>query len=610
MTQPIPREVARGVAMSPALTDFLNLNNPNSAFGKVFSGINISIAELETANATLQAAVDTNADGIADNAALISSNYTALADADSALATRALALETSVNHPTTGLATKAAISYVDSATSTLSGSIASTETTLRTEYQNADTALQGTLQADIDTRATIVQLNTVESNLNGSIATSETTLRAEFAAADTALETGLQTNIDAKASITYVDTADASLSGAISTSETTLRAEYQAADATLQTGIDNNAADIVTTQASVTTEATARADGDSANAALITALDAAYQAADSTLQTDINTRATINYVDTADASLSAAQATSETTLRSEYQASDTILKSDVAAALPNLLPARWQTFDADHHPGVGVARGFKAGTGTTNPYTGALAYKLIPNTNPDGSVYLYFGGDESGSPNIFDLMLPAGKKYLIGLDISISAGSNASVSVRPLVTNNTEFISGSGLTGSGTSEIDLTNATASLWNLRLVVDGLEAGVEHTAQIWFFGLSIIEKREGVTSAPVIPSNELTAARKLAGVEPGADVTSSSAAFTSEQSTRASEDAALASSITALDAAYQSADSALQGNIDTEEAARIAGDAALQTDVNTRATITYVDTADASLSGALSRPARRR
>ena len=655
MTQPIPREVAHGVPMSPALTAFLNLNNPNSAFGKVFSGINISIADLETANATLQADIDTNADGIADNTALISSNYTALANADSALATRTLTLETSVNHPTTGLSTKAAISYVDSATSTLEGSIASTETTLRTEYQNADTTLQGTLQADIDTRATITQLNTVESNLNGSIATSETTLRAEFAAADTALETGLQTNIDAKASITYVDTADASLSGAISTSETTLRAEYQAADATLQTGIDNNAADIVTTQASVTTEATARADGDNANAALITALDAAYQSADSTLQSDIATKASITYVDTADASLSAAQATSETTLRAEYQAGDsaTAVRLDNRAnAAGGLLP-NWNFAELDSEDKPAGIREIESTTNRSRLY--------VPTS---GGMGINGAGDATLAFGFPAIPIDHKKQYRVTIRHESTASSTNGLYLR-MQELNAALQSGQTHIGLSSSGAHLADRTSFV---NFVSDGPMPGTSivedtylytPTAGTRFASFSMyswsaftgnyevesvqindtseaLEGRVTTTEAGIVTNataiaNEtgarasqdtaITAAYQSADstlqgnidTEEAARisgdnaldtrVTSTEASVVTNASAIASESSSRASQDTAITAAYQAGDTTLQGNIDAEEAARIAGDAGLQTDVNARATITYVDAADASLSGAL-------
>jgi hypothetical protein len=141
---------------------------------------------------------------------------------------------------------------------------ATLSTTLTTAYQAADTALEGTLQADIDTRATIVYVDSVESSLTGSIATQYSTITAEYTAVTDAIAGDVTTNT---ASISSEASARASADTAIASDVTSLTAT-----------VSTNTGNISTNASSISTESSARASGDSANASSITTLEATVAA--------------------------------------------------------------------------------------------------------------------------------------------------------------------------------------------------------------------------------------------------------------------------------------------------------------------------------------------
>jgi hypothetical protein len=107
----------------------------------------------------------------------------------------------------------------------------------------------------------------VASDAEGARAALSTTLTTAYTAADTALEGTLQADIDTRATIVYVDSVESSLEGSIATQYSTITAEYTAIT-------DGIAGDVSTNAASISTEASARASGDSANASSITTLEA------------------------------------------------------------------------------------------------------------------------------------------------------------------------------------------------------------------------------------------------------------------------------------------------------------------------------------------------
>lgn len=102
-----------------------------------------------------------------------------------------------------------------------------------------------------------------------------------------------------------------------------LQTAYQLADSGLQTQI-NSRATITYVNTAVSNEAGARASA-------IATLEAEYQAADSALQTAINSRATITYVDDAIAGEEAARATAISQLRAEFEAADDVLGTAILA---------------------------------------------------------------------------------------------------------------------------------------------------------------------------------------------------------------------------------------------------------------------------------------
>lgn len=129
---------------------------------------------------------------------------------------------------------------------------------LETDYTAADGALSTAyISADA----------VVASDAEGARAALSTTLTTAYTAADTALEGTLQADIDTRATIVYVDSVESSLEGSIATQYSTITAEYTAIT-------DGIAGDVSTNAASISTEASARASGDSANASSITTLEA------------------------------------------------------------------------------------------------------------------------------------------------------------------------------------------------------------------------------------------------------------------------------------------------------------------------------------------------
>ncbi len=98
------------------------------------------------------------------------------------------------------------------------------------------------------------------------------------------------------------------------------------------------------------------------------------------------------------------------------------------------------------------------------------------------------------------------------------------------------------------------------------------------------LAMLRMRSSITT--------LTAAYEAADSAIQGQVTTNAASIVTEESARASGDAANASSITTLTAAYEAADSAIQGQVTTnaasivtEESARASGDSANASSITT-------------------------
>ena len=243
------------------------------------------------------------------------------------------------------------------------GARATLQQALETAYQAADTSLQNTLQADIDTRATLVQLTATESTLNGSIAqiqsdlTSETTARtsgdATNAAGVATNATGIASNLAAiglntaeianKASISQLTAAETTASTATALVQTNLNAETAlraSGDTTNSNAIAVNVADIATNATDIATNLASIGVNqvDILNRATLSQLTAAETTAasatalvqsnlnaetalrasgDSGLQADIDTRATNTRVDSVETAAAAASATNASNLTAE-----------------------------------------------------------------------------------------------------------------------------------------------------------------------------------------------------------------------------------------------------------------------------------------------------
>lgn len=123
-----------------------------------------AIQSLTTSFSALVATYSTNA---ASTAAAIITEQTTRADAVSAVASRATVLEAAVNHPTTGLATRASVSYVDSASATQTAAIASSSTVLTAAFQAADAATLSSAQAYVGTYT--YAKSTIDSNIASAV---------------------------------------------------------------------------------------------------------------------------------------------------------------------------------------------------------------------------------------------------------------------------------------------------------------------------------------------------------------------------------------------------------------------------------------------------------
>ncbi len=206
---------------------------------------------------------------------------------------------------------------------------------------------------------------------------------------------------------------------------------------------------------------------------------------------------------------------------SEDEAANTALNP----VLGNLIPAKWQVIDGTNYPGVGVARCFRQGTSLLNPFTGEAAFKVVPDSPPGGSVYVYFAGNQTPQVTELEIFLSPGV-YLLGVDCHLYRGNNTSAVLHPqLVWDGGSLLSSGSLTTSGTVVFDLTGQPARRYQLRINIDDLTANEEGTLQAWIYGLSMLP-RVGNTSdiLPVRPGGEMSAAHRLASVGWDADETS--------------------------------------------------------------------------------------
>ena len=187
---------------------------------------------------------------ISTNEASITTEATARADADSALASSITALTSTVNSNTSSI-TNEATTRADADTS-LATSISTLATTV--DLNSSNISIESTTRADADTAlATSITALTSTVSSNASAITSEATTRST---ADTALAT----------SITSLTSTVVSNTGAITT-EATARAD---ADTALATTIASLTTTVNSNTSAITTEATARADADTALAEDIT----------------------------------------------------------------------------------------------------------------------------------------------------------------------------------------------------------------------------------------------------------------------------------------------------------------------------------------------------
>jgi hypothetical protein len=251
-------------ALSSSITSLTTtVNNNDSAQtaalqNEATTRANADIAE-SNARTTLAARVTATEGNISINAANLVTEQNTRASADSALASRATALEASVNSGTTGLATKASVTYVDQAEADAISTAASA-----TQLVQAQLNTGGTTQLAIAAAQT--QANTAVSNA----ATAQTTANTAVANAATAQTTANTAVSNAATAQTAANTANTALTnlasdGILSPSEKPSVVQNYTVITGEQAGIDAQA-----TSYGITTEKT---NYDAAVSALTTYLN-------------------------------------------------------------------------------------------------------------------------------------------------------------------------------------------------------------------------------------------------------------------------------------------------------------------------------------------------
>lgn len=224
-----------------------------------------SVNSLASRATALESTVNSVTDGNLALKARIASEETARASGDTALASRATALEATVNNATTGVtATAARLTTEETARATADSALASRATALEA------TVNSGT-DGNLALKARIASEETARASGDTAIASSVSSLTA----------TVNTNNTNTLAAIAAEETARASADFALSSRASSL-------EATVNSATDGNLA----LKARIASEETARASGDGALASSISSLTATVNNNNSTLQAAITSEAT------------------------------------------------------------------------------------------------------------------------------------------------------------------------------------------------------------------------------------------------------------------------------------------------------------------------------
>ena len=226
-----------------------NINNSLTNVG-VWSGINASIAtkaaityvDTAVSNSTASFATRiTNIETVNTNQASSLTNVGVWSGINNSL--------TSIVSLTT---TKASISYVDSAVSASTGSLATRTSALETSATSVNTSIGNInnsltnvgvwsgINASIATKAAITYVDTAVSNSTGSFATRISNIETvntnqASSLTNVGVWSGINASIATKAAITYVDTAVSNSTSSLASSVQTLTSNYNGLSATIQT---------------------------------------------------------------------------------------------------------------------------------------------------------------------------------------------------------------------------------------------------------------------------------------------------------------------------------------------------------------------------------------
>lgn len=447
------------------------------------------------------------------------------------------------------------------------------ETNLRVTADSAMASLITTVQTDVAGNAAAVQVIALaQSDLNTAFASLDTTVTATannalavanstqtafagFQTAQAAINTTLTAQVGANsAAITTEtsarvagDTANASSITSLTaqvnsntaniTSETTARTNADIAIASQITTLTTN---VGANTAAITSESLTRSSADSALASSITSLTATVTGNYATLNSAITTEATTR------ANADSALSTLITTLSSTYGPNNSI------NANPN-----FQIYTTT--PGIpeGWADWASGGTGTrTTGQGGAWAYRVNVALNTDQGIQ-------------YSTILEPGW-FVLEVDAALISGSWTGAGLLLASTASSSLILATEPDTNGTVSSSQTGTRR--WRKLVQFTGTGAGSFYLLTNWSgFGTRPAKTVDWFRAA-FRPASD----QEIAAHQATLDIVAANAAITSEATTRASQDSALASSITSLTATVSGNYTTLNSAITSEATARANGD----------------------------------
>ena len=401
------------------LTDAaLSAVSTEAVTGKQLNATNTTVSALDTAYQAADtqirtdfAAADTTLQNNIDAKVAQTAYDTKMSDldsADTALGSRAAALETAVNDSTTGLAA------VNTKVGALDTAYQAADTQIRTDFAAADTTLQNNIDAKVAQTAYDTKMSDLDS--------ADTALGSRAAALETAVN-------DSTTGLAAVNTKVGALDTAYQAADTQIRTDFAAADTALKTEL-NTAID------EKAKKATDLAGYGITDAYTKTAADEKITAATADMATKTQVTADIG--------------TAKTALESAYQAADTAL-SDRAAALET----------------AATGMSYDAGKNTTTFTGGVTANVLTAGEFKVGATGFGFGNDgalTAKTVNGIEIKKDESKVMVGGIDLT--ALSNGDV-----VTDNTKGIGRNQDTATTTIETNTAISSSGITTNAVTASG-------------------------------------------------------------------------------------------------------------------------------------------